>query len=87
MSRWRSSSIPRRNAANIARHGISLAGAAELEMLAVKLDCRFEYRELRYRAWGLIEGRAFCLAFTTRDGRVRAISLRRVHRKLVRNVP
>lgn len=74
--------------ANIAKHGISLARAADLEMLAVKRDDRFAYGEERFRAWGLIDGEAYCLAFTTRDERVRPISLRRAHAKEVkRHVP
>ena len=66
---------------NLAKHGISLARAVDLEILAVLPDDREEYGELRYRAWGLIDGEAHCLAFTTRNGMVRAISLRRAHRK------
>jgi uncharacterized DUF497 family protein len=50
-------------------------------MLAVQPDTRFDHGEERYRAWGLIDGVAFCLAFTTRGGKVRAISLRRAHAK------
>ena len=79
---------PDKDAANIAKHGVSLARAVDLEMLAVKQDDRFDYGEMRFRAWGLIEGMAYCLAFTTRDGRVRTISLRRAHeREMKRHAP
>lgn len=37
--------------------------------------------ERRWRAFGRIEGKPFCLIFTQRDDRRRAISLRRVHAK------
>lgn len=70
--------------ANIAKHGISLSCAADLDMLAVLRDDRFAYGEERFRAWGLIDGEAYCLAFTTRGDRVRAISLRRAHTKEVK---
>lgn len=79
---------PNKDAANISKHGISLARAADLEILAFIEDARNDYGETRYRAWGLISGEAFCLAFTHRNGRVRAISLRRAHKKeLDRYVP
>ena len=67
---------PTKDATNIAKHNISLARAVEFEMLAVQPDTRFDYGEERFRAWGLIEGEAYCLAFTTRDRKVRVISLR-----------
>ncbi len=66
---------------NIDKHGISLNKAAKIEMLAVLRDERIDYGEERFRAWGLIEGVAHCLAFATRDNKVRAISLRRAHKK------
>ena len=67
--------------ANIAKHGVSLVRAADLEILAFIEDDRNDYGEVRYRAWGLIDGVAHCLVFTDRKGVVRAISLRRAHRK------
>lgn len=79
---------PDKDERNIAKHGISLARAADMEMLAVKRDERFSYGELRFRAWGTIDGGAYCFAFTTRGNRTRAISLRRAHKKeMKRHVP
>ena len=72
---------PVKDAINIAKHGVSLARAADLEILAFVEDGRNDYGETRYRAWGLIDGRAHCLAFADRNGTLRAISLRRAHRK------
>ncbi|KRA45751.1 BrnT family toxin [Devosia sp. Root635] len=72
---------PAKDAVNIAKHGVSLSRAADLEILAFIEDDRNEYGEVRYRAWGLIDGKSYCLAFTHRNGAVRAISLRRAHRK------
>ena len=70
---------PAKEAANTAKHGISLARAAELDVLARIVDPRFE--EPRYKAFGLLDGEAYCLAYTIRDGGIRAISLRRAHLK------
>ncbi len=74
-----------KDTANIAKHGVSLARAADLEILAFIEDDREDYGETRYRAWGLIDGKHFCLAFTYRGERVRAISLRRASKKEVEN--
>ncbi|WP_417233016.1 BrnT family toxin [Brevundimonas sp.] len=72
---------PAKDAANIAKHGVSLALASELEVLAVVEDERRDYGEVRKRAFGVIDGVFFSLAYTLRDGQVRAISLRRAHQK------
>lgn len=77
---------PAKDLANIAKHGVSLARAAELEILVVVKDDRFA--EQRYRIYGLLEGVPHCLAATLRNGFVRAISLRRAHSKeFRRHVP
>lgn len=74
--------------ANRTKHGVSLARAAEMDVLAFVADDRKDYGEVRYRAWGLIDGLAYCLAFTDRNGTLRAISLRRAHKKeMARYVP
>ena len=70
---------PIKDAANIAKHGVSLALAAELQVVARVYDDR--YAEPRLRAYGLIDGETYCLAYAIRNGRVRAISLRRAHMK------
>lgn len=70
---------PAKDIANIAKHGVSLARAADLDVFARIVDARFE--EPRYKAFGLLDGQAYCLAYTIRDGRIRAISLRRAHLK------
>jgi uncharacterized DUF497 family protein len=61
-----------------------LARAVDLEMKAVIGDERFRYGEDRYRAFGLIGGVAYCLAFTVRGLDIRAISLRRAKQKEVK---
>jgi uncharacterized DUF497 family protein len=72
---------PLKDDANKQKHGISLDRARDIDILALLEDDRNAYGEIRYRAWGLIDEQPHCLAFTYRDGRVRAISLRRAHRK------
>ena len=75
---------PAKDAANIEKHGVSLARAGEMTIVAALIDDRADYGEVRYRAYGHIDGVAHCLVFTVRDGEGRAISLRRAHSKEVR---
>lgn len=75
---------PVKEAANLAKHGISLSRAADMQILAVLEDERWPYGETRLRAFGLIENTAYCLVFTERNGVIRAISLRRARAKEVR---
>ena len=74
---------PEKDAGNIAKHGISLARAVEMDMAAalVREDDRLDYGETRYIAFGEIDDALHCLVFTFRGSRVRAISLRRANRK------
>jgi uncharacterized protein len=67
--------------ANIAKHGISLARARDINVLVILEDDRFDYGETRYRAFGLIDDQAHCLVFAERNEVLRAISLRRAHNK------
>lgn len=73
---------PAKDASNIAKHGISLARAADIDALVYVADDRFE--EPRFRIYGLLDGTAVCLAGTDRNGTLRAISLRRAHAKEMR---
>lgn len=70
---------PDKDAANVAKHGISLARAADFELVSRIDDDR--YYEPRVRAYGRIDGVMHAMAFVVRDGRVRPISLRRAHEK------
>ena len=72
---------PAKDEANIAKHGVSLSCAADLEILLTVADDRRDYSEARTNAFGLVDGVAYVLTFTVRDGRVRAISLRRARAK------
>jgi uncharacterized protein len=77
-----------KDAVNIANHGISLARAFDMEIVIFMEDDRFDYGEVRYRAWGYIDGKPHYLAYTIRNGLVRPISLRRAHaREMKRHAP
>ncbi len=68
---------PAKDVLNVEKHRVSLGRAADLEIVARVADARFE--EPRYRAYGYIDGKAYCLAYVVRGDNVRAISLRRAH--------
>jgi uncharacterized DUF497 family protein len=72
---------PAKKAINLSKHGVSLARWVDLNIAVAVVDDRYNYGEVRYRAYGYIDGVAYCLAFTSRNGKVRPISLRRVHTK------
>jgi uncharacterized DUF497 family protein len=79
---------PAKEAINLSKHRVSLARWVDLDIKATFVDDRYDYGEVRYRAYGFIDGVSYCLAFTTRNGLVRPISLRRAHTKeMTRNVP
>ena len=79
---------PAKEAINRSKHGVSLARWIDLDIKVAFVDDRRDYGEIRYRAYGFIEGVAYCLAFTTRNGQMRPISLRRAHsREMRRHVP
>jgi uncharacterized DUF497 family protein len=56
----------------------------ELDIKVTFVDDRYDYGEIRYRAYGYIDGAAYCLTFTSRNELVRPISLRRAHAKEMR---
>jgi hypothetical protein len=74
---------PAKDQINLAKHGISLAAAAEidLEQAMVIEDRRFDYGEARFIAYAPIGGRLHVLWFTRRGRVVRVIGLRRANRR------
>ena len=74
---------PDKEARNIRKPGISLAGAEEIDMAEaiVHEDDRFDDGETRYIAFGEIDRTLHCLIFTFRGSNVRAISLRKANRR------
>jgi uncharacterized protein len=79
---------PAKDAINVSKHGVSLARWVDLEIQAIVPSEPFDYGDPRYRAYGFIEGIAYCMVFTIRGERYRPISLRRAHSKeMRRHVP
>ncbi len=78
---------PEKDASNIAKHGVSLALAAELDWEAalVWVDDRFEYGESRLIALAPRTGILYYVAFVDRGRTRRVISLRRANRREVKH--
>jgi hypothetical protein len=70
-----------KDAINLSKHGVSLARWVDLDIKVTFVDDRGDYGEVRYRAYGFIDGIAYLLAFTSRNEQVRPISLRSAHTK------
>lgn len=79
---------PNKDASNIAKHGVSLAVAVEIDWSDVmsKPDTRHDYKELREIGFGLIGDRLYCIVFTQRDDAFHIISLRKANRREIRDV-
>ena len=73
---------PEKDKKNLAKHGISLVRAADLDLdqALVREDTRFDYGERRWIAIGPIDGALYVLVFTRRP-QLRAISLRPANEK------
>lgn len=78
---------PVKDASNQAKHGVSLALAAELEWDAalVLVDIRYEYGELRMIALAPEINVLYYVAFVDRGEVRRIISLRRANRREVKH--
>jgi len=77
---------PDKDAANLRKHGIPLASGVllDLGLAAVSADERKLYGEPRFRAFGRIDGKGYCLVFTVRGEVIRMISFRRAREKEMR---
>lgn len=76
---------PIKDAANIAKHGLSLADFAGFDNLPdVAVDGRVDYGEVRFQARGRIGGKGYCLVYTEGEDGVQLISFRRAHEKEMR---
>lgn len=75
-----------KDVANRAKHGVSLALAAELEWgwLLVVPDVRRDYGEQRWIGFAPISERVYCVVFTDRGEERRIISLRKANGREVR---
>ena len=78
---------PTKDAANLEKHGVSLALAADLNWDAalVWIDGRFEYAELRMIALAPKTKILYYVAFVDRGEVRRVISLRRANRREVKH--
>jgi uncharacterized DUF497 family protein len=72
---------PEKDEINQAKHGVSLAASAEIDLEAalIEPDQRYPYGEDRFQAIAPIAGRLHLLAFTMRGDVVRVISLRKAN--------
>jgi len=70
-----------KNAENIRIRGIGFEIVYEFDWdnAVFEDDERFEYGERRIRAFDRIDGKAYCVVFTPRDGTLRIITARRMH--------
>jgi uncharacterized DUF497 family protein len=76
---------PAKDAANVAKHGLSLADFAGFDAMPMTIaDTRSDHGEPRFRAFGRIDGVPHMIAYTLRERRVRLISFRRAHAKEMR---
>ena len=77
---------PAKDAANVAKHGVSLAKAVEITWRAATFvdDIRRDYGEPRLQVYGDIDGRLHVFIFTPADDGVRAISLRKANKREIR---
>jgi hypothetical protein len=74
---------PEKDAANMAKHGVSLALAAFLDWDAAIFwqDQRRDYGEVRYVALAQYQQRLYCVAYTERGADRRIISLRKANNR------
>lgn len=74
---------PAKNAANLAKHGVSLALAGEMEWDEAVMwpDVRRDYGEPRMSALVLYGGRLFFVAFVDRANERRIITLRKANNR------
>jgi len=73
---------PEKDTGNRAKHGVSLAYAAEILADRNKLDVldvRFDYSEDRWVTYGFVDGRVWVCVHAPRSGRHRIISVRKAN--------
>ncbi len=76
---------PEKDAANFAKHGLSLADFAGFDAEPVVIaDARFDYGETRFVALGRIDGLPHAVVYTRRGETMRVIGFRRAHAKELR---
>lgn len=75
-----------KNQINRAKHGVGFDVVFDLNWNAavVERDERYDYGEPRFRAFGRLGTRPYCVAFTPRAERLRIISVRPMREKEAR---
>ena len=71
----------RKPADNLHKHGVdfTIVERFQFDTAVITIDDRKDYGEVRYRAFGTIDGRLHVLIFTARGAQTRVISLRRAN--------
>lgn len=72
---------PKKNAANIAKHGVSFEDAHGFDFIRAhyEIDARKDYGEIRQIATGYYTHRLYVLCFVEIHGGIRAISFRKAN--------
>lgn len=72
---------PRKNASNLAKHGVDLATAGRIwdGYVVERVDDRLDYGEIRFIALGAVEGRTLVVVYTWRGTKRRLISARKAN--------
>lgn len=78
---------PTKDKTNIAKHGVSLALAAQLDWSDVLsyVDDRRDYSEVREVGFGVIGDRLYCVVFTQRGDSMHIISMRKANKREVKS--
>ena len=76
---------PAKDAANVAKHGVSLALAADLDwdLLLCHPDARRDYGELREVGYAPVAWRVYAVVFVQKGEALRIISLRKANEREV----
>jgi uncharacterized DUF497 family protein len=74
------------NAKNIEERNLNFERVLDFDWscAVIEPDARKDYREKRFTAYGLIDGRLHCLVFTPKTDSIRVISLRKANKKEVK---
>lgn len=75
---------PVKRAANIEKHGVDFTAADRFDWATAEVIRDARQDEVRYNAFGGIDGRLYVLTFTLRGNAIRIISLRKANRREVR---
>lgn len=77
---------PLKDAINRLQHGVSLDLAREIAWneIALRVDDRHDYGEVREVGYMPLRGHTFCVVLTRRNSALRIISLRRANKREVR---